>query len=83
MKSVFQELLHKEIIVPDYSAFMGAIGAGYLLLDYHAYISNNKGTEIRQCTKCSNRCLVNVMKTDSHYIYSGGLCDQLFKDRID
>ena len=82
MKRAFEEIWDKEIYIPDNCEFMGAIGAGFLLIDYCFDKNMIDEDEIIQCKKCANRCLVNAVRDGDVYIYSGGLCGNSFRENI-
>lgn len=82
MKKSFETILSKKIICPLNCDYMGAIGVAFLLQDEFIYDSNEKIPDITQCKGCINRCLLNIVTTESGIIYSGGLCDKNHIERI-
>lgn len=84
MRSNFEKLLGRQILVPEKCEYMGAIGMIELL---RANINeqpkkepNTLGPEAKQCHDCPNGCVLSkVVSDDGSDIYVGGLCNKLKK----
>ena len=80
MRKCFEKIFSRQIIVPENCEYMGAIGIALLLKN--EYDCNSKflssDIEYKQCNRCINRCFLNVLKTETGYYLSGGLCDKRF-----
>ena len=99
VKSAFEKVLGKKIIVPPHHDVLGAIGMGLIARDWYLQTrseSRCKGFDLRsvqysfdtfECEDCANRCEVHVVKIQAEEgertLYYGSRCGKFDESKRD
>ena len=77
MKKSFERITGRNIIVPPYCEYMGAIGMALMLIgrkNSKMTLGDDLGVKVIQCKDCLNRCMLNGIMVEKSMVYVGGLC---------